>query len=412
MSRGEQSMVPEPTFESYYGRPILKEPTWKTPDVPLYLFLGGLAGASALLAEGAALTGRHDLEKVARLAAAGGATAGTVALIHDLGRPERFLNMLRVLKPTSPLSVGSFILAPFSAFSGAAAAARVTGRLPRLGRLAGLGAAAFGPPLATYTAALVSNTAVPAWHEAHRELPFIFAGSGAQAAGGLAMVFVDRDQAAPARRMALAGAVVEIVAAEAVLKKGLVTEPYRTGRPGTLMRISRNATAVASAITLLGRGRSRLLSAVAGLTYVGRLDVMTTGLLLLTTDGEAVHRLTHPRYRVPRRYTALVHGRPAAEVEAAVKQRVVLDGQPVRPTEVRVRPGKDGRCILDVTLTEGRNRVVRRWCEALGLKVDRLARLSYGPVRLGDLPVGRSRPLTPREEKALYGLIRLDPSGA
>jgi len=150
----------------------------------------------------------------------------------------------------------------------------------------------------------------------------------------------------------------------------------------------------------------------AGLTYVGRLDVMTTGLLLLTTDGEAVHRLTHPRYRVPRRYTALVHGRPVAEVTAAVKERVLLDGRPVRPIEVRVRPGKDGRCILDVTLTEGRNRVVRRWCEALGLKVDRLARLSYGPVRLGDLPVGRSRPLTPREEAALYALIRLDPSGA
>ena len=97
--------------------------------------------------------------------------------------------MLRVFKPTSPLSVGSFILAPFSGLSAAAAASAVTGRLPRLGRLAGLGAAAFGPPLATYTGALIANTAVPAWHEAHRELPFVFAGSGATAAGGLAMVF-------------------------------------------------------------------------------------------------------------------------------------------------------------------------------------------------------------------------------
>jgi 23S rRNA pseudouridine2605 synthase len=147
----------------------------------------------------------------------------------------------------------------------------------------------------------------------------------------------------------------------------------------------------------------------AALTYVGRLDVMTTGLLLLTTDGEAVHRLTHPRYRVPRRYTALVHGRPTAEIAKAVQQRLVIDGRPVVPSEVKVRPGTEGRSILDLTLDEGRNRIVRRWCEAMGLKVDRLARLSYGPVRLGDLPPGRYRPLTPREEASLYKAIHLDP---
>jgi 23S rRNA pseudouridine2605 synthase len=122
-----------------------------------------------------------------------------------------------------------------------------------------------------------------------------------------------------------------------------------------------------------------------------------------------VHRLTHPRYHIPRRYTALVHGRPTAEIAKAVRERVLLDGKPVVPTATRVRPGSEGRSILDVTLEEGRNRVVRRWCEAMGLKVDRLARLSYGPVRLGDLPPGRSRPLAPREESALYKAIRLDP---
>jgi 23S rRNA pseudouridine2605 synthase len=148
------------------------------------------------------------------------------------------------------------------------------------------------------------------------------------------------------------------------------------------------------------------------LTYVGRLDVMTTGLLLLTTDGEAVHRLTHPRYRIARHYTALVHGRSTAEIAQAVKQRILIDGRPVVPTEVKVRPGTQGRSILDLTLAEGRNRIVRRWCEALGLKVDRLARLSYGPVRLADLAPGRYRPLTPREEAALYKAIRLDPEGS
>ncbi len=146
----------------------------------------------------------------------------------------------------------------------------------------------------------------------------------------------------------------------------------------------------------------------AGLTYVGRLDVMTTGLLLLTTDGEAVHRLTHPKYRVPRHYTALVHGRSTGEVERATRGRVLVDGRPVTPVAVRVRPGHEGRTILDVTLTEGRNRIVRRWCEAMGLKVERLARLSYGPVRLGDLKPGEYRPLAPREETALYRMIGLN----
>jgi 23S rRNA pseudouridine2605 synthase len=149
----------------------------------------------------------------------------------------------------------------------------------------------------------------------------------------------------------------------------------------------------------------------AGLTYVGRLDVMTTGLLLLTTDGEAVHRLTHPRYRIPRRYTALVHGLSTAELGEAVKRPTVIDGRPVVPSEVRVRPGNEGRSILDVTLTEGRNRIVRRWAEAMGLKVERLARLSYGPVRLGDLAPGRYRPLTPKEERALYQAVRLETDG-
>jgi len=261
-------MVPEAEFESYYGRQILKTPTWKTPDVPLYLFLGGLAGSSAVLAEGAALSGNHALERVARTAAAAGAAAGTVFLVHDLGRPERFLNMLRVLKITSPLSVGSFILAPFSALSSAALASHVTGRLPWLGRLAGVGAAAFGPPLVTYTAALVANTAVPAWHEAHRELPFVFAGSGASAAGGLALLAVPVAQHGPARRMAVAGAALELTASELLKRRlGMLAEPYEQGRSGRLMKLSSRMTAGAAALAALG-GRSRAVSAVAGATLV------------------------------------------------------------------------------------------------------------------------------------------------
>ncbi|MBV9830728.1 MAG: polysulfide reductase NrfD [Marmoricola sp.] len=310
MSRGEQLMVPEPEFESYYGRPILKKPTWKTPDVPLYLFLGGMAGSSALLAEGAALRDLPALERVARFAAAGGAAAGTVALVHDLGRPERFLNMLRVLKVTSPLSVGSFILAPFSALSTAAAGSMVTGWFPRLGRLAGVGAAAFGPPLATYTAALVADTAVPAWHEAHRELPFVFAGSGATAAGGLAMIFTPLDQAAPARRMAVAGAALEIAAAESIItRRGLAAEPYTIGRPGRLMKTARTMTAVAAGATLLVGRRSRLVSAAAGAACVAasvltRFGVFEAG---IASSQDPKYVVVPQRERLQQREAARAH---------------------------------------------------------------------------------------------------------
>jgi 23S rRNA pseudouridine2605 synthase len=149
----------------------------------------------------------------------------------------------------------------------------------------------------------------------------------------------------------------------------------------------------------------------AALTYVGRLDVMTTGLLLLTTDGEAVHRLTHPKYRIPRRYSVLVHGRATGEVASAVQQKVKVDDREVVTQRVQVKPGNEGRSIIDVTLAEGRNRIVRKWCETMGLKVERLARLSYGPVRLGDLPAGRYRPLTPNEENAIYKAIKMKPEG-
>ena len=146
-----------------------------------------------------------------------------------------------------------------------------------------------------------------------------------------------------------------------------------------------------------------------GLAYVGRLDVMTTGLLLLTSDGDAVQRLSHPKYHVPRRYTALVHGLPTSQIEQAVKRRVMVEGRAVEPLATRVRPGVEGRSIVDVTLAEGRKHIVRRWAEALGFKVERLARLAYGPIRLGELPVGKWRRLTAAEEKAIYRAIKHSP---
>lgn len=144
-----------------------------------------------------------------------------------------------------------------------------------------------------------------------------------------------------------------------------------------------------------------------GLTYVGRLDINTTGLLLLTTDGDAVHRLTHPRWHLGRRYVALVHGVATPALAAAVRRPVAVEGKPVNVTGIRVREGKDGRSVVDLVIREGRNRIVRKWFEALGCKVDRLARLQYGPIKLGELREGRWRELEEDEVAEIYKAIGL-----
>lgn len=266
--RGERLMVPDAEFTSYYGRPVLKEPTWKVPDVPAYLYLGGVAGVSASVAALADVTGRPALRRMGRYASVAGAAVSVVALIHDLGRPTRFLHMLRVVKPTSPLSVGSWILAPFGTLCGIAATAEVTGIAPPLGRLAGAGAGVLGPALTTYIAVLLADTAVPAWHDAHRELPFVFAGS-ALAAGGGAGLLAGGD-VEPARRIAVVGAALEL-GATAVLERrlGFVASAYTRGRPGRVLRAARAATA-AGALAVAAGGmrrvrRRRLLSVVGGL---------------------------------------------------------------------------------------------------------------------------------------------------
>jgi 23S rRNA pseudouridine2605 synthase len=151
-----------------------------------------------------------------------------------------------------------------------------------------------------------------------------------------------------------------------------------------------------------------LLPKVPGLTYVGRLDVMTSGLLLLTTDGAAAHRLMHPRYEVPRTYWLGVHGADAGAIREALARRIVIDGRAVRVIESSVRPaaGRRARTSVEIelTLAEGRQRIVRRMAEALGLKVEWLHRVAYGPVRLGKLPEGKWRELTRAEIGAIERL--------
>jgi len=261
-------MVPEAEFSSYYGRPVIKEPVWRTPDVPGYLFLGGLAGASSVLAAGAQLSGYRKLARVGKIGALGAISLSTVALIHDLGRPERFVNMLRVFKPSSPMSVGSWLLAAYGPVAGAAAVSEVTGILPGAGRAATLGAGLLGPGVATYTAALICDTAVPAWHAGHREMPYVFAGSAASAAGGLGLLAVHPAEAEPARDLAVLGATVELIAKRQLLARlGDLAEPYETGTTGAILRVAEFLTAGALAGAVLG-GRSRAVSALSGASLV------------------------------------------------------------------------------------------------------------------------------------------------
>ena len=146
-----------------------------------------------------------------------------------------------------------------------------------------------------------------------------------------------------------------------------------------------------------------LLPKIPGLTYVGRLDVMTSGLLLLTTDGAAAHRLMHPRFEVPRTYWLGVHGVGVDAIRDALAQRIVIDGRAVRIVDSRVRPA--GKSVeIELTLAEGRQRIVRRIAEALDLKVEWLHRVAYGPVRLGKLPEGQWRELTRAEIGAIERL--------
>jgi len=147
-----------------------------------------------------------------------------------------------------------------------------------------------------------------------------------------------------------------------------------------------------------------LVEDVPGLVYVGRLDLETEGVLLLTTDGDAANRLTHPSSEVERVYVATVTGDAEAAAREARRGVMLHDGA-VRPRRVSVRHLRDGKSLFEVVLTEGRKREVRRLCREVGLRVERLVRTSFGPIDLGRLPLGRTRSLTPGERRALGALI-------
>ncbi|MEV4902911.1 NrfD/PsrC family molybdoenzyme membrane anchor subunit [Citricoccus sp. NPDC055426] len=311
----EMAMVPEPEFsrtatdtasESYYGRPIVKAPPWDE-RVATYLVCGGIAGGSSLLAFGAQLTGRELLRRNARISALAAAGVGAVALIADLGRPERFLNMMRTVKLTSPMSLGSWVLAGFSTGAGVAAAAevdRMTGEVLPLGPLRGVLRAAeapagglaalLGAPLAGYTAVLLSDTALPTWNDAKEDLPFVFVSSASIAASGLAMITTPVRETAPARTLAVLGAVGDVLATRTMEARmdPVAVEPLKTGRPGKLMTWSERL-AIAGGIGALFAGRSRVVAALSGAALVTASAFTRFGVFYAGKDSAL-----DPRYTV------------------------------------------------------------------------------------------------------------------
>ncbi len=242
--------------QSYYGRPVIKEPTW-TWEIPVYFFTGGLGGASSTLGLAAKLFGN---EKLSRTALYLGATADAVSaplLISDLGRPERFHHMLRVVKVTSPMNIGAWILTVAGGASNTAAVLRLLGILRPVRFAAELVASLFGPPLATYTGVLLADTAVPVWHEGRHELPWIFGASASASAGAAACLFLEPDDAGPARRLAVGSAIAESALTLTMeTRLGEVGEVYRQGAAGRLGAAAKGLTALGATL-LATRGKSR-----------------------------------------------------------------------------------------------------------------------------------------------------------
>jgi formate-dependent nitrite reductase membrane component NrfD len=254
---------------SYYGRPVLKTPVWIW-SIPLYFYVGGTAGTAAVLGAAAQLAGGESVRPLVircRWVAATGGALSAVLLIHDLGRPERFLNMMRVFRPTSAMSIGSWVLAGAGgATAGSAMLAGARGGWLRwLGDAAGIAGALFGMPLAGYTSVLLANTAVPLWKQTRRTLPPLFIASAASGTASLfgLMPLAPREERI-VHRFGTLGKVADLAAMAALERDAArveqVAKPLHEGVSGTLWKSAKVLTAASLALSLLPRPRRRGLA--------------------------------------------------------------------------------------------------------------------------------------------------------
>ena len=264
----------------YYGIPLLKEPAW-TWEIPLYFFVGGAAGSAAVVGAIANYTGAdRKIVRDARWIAAAGSVISPALLIADLGRPSRFLNMLRVFKPQSPMSVGVWTLVGFSAGASAAAFAEVLrGRygasfpvrvIERSGEAMSM---LFGLPFSNYTGVLIGATVIPAWNQNAGDLPMHFGMSGLSAAVGLLELMGNRRSRA-LQMLGLGAALWESWEGLRIECQGLrELDPLKHGQSGALTRVggllSGPVPAALRILTLFsGRNRSDSLRKAAALSSV------------------------------------------------------------------------------------------------------------------------------------------------
>jgi hypothetical protein len=264
--------LPEPQTSdpAYYDRPMLQESIWGWA-IPTYYYVGGLTGAS--LALGAAVMLRRDPELetlVNRCHLMGfiGATISGGLLVYDLGRPERFLNMLRVFRPTSPMNMGAWILTGAAATAtGAVLFRRRSGFLRRLGTACGFAAGLFGLGLATYTGVLVANTAVPLWQQSRKVLPALFGASAVASVGCTFDIFWENEkQRRITNLFGNVGRVAELASEIAMERQASVVprvgRPLKHGLSGLMWRSSELLMAASLLVSVLpGQTRSKRVAA-------------------------------------------------------------------------------------------------------------------------------------------------------
>ncbi len=256
---------------SYYDMPMLKQPVWIW-SIPTYFYVGGVAGVGATFGAVAQLIAPDSMQSLitkSRWVATAGGALSAALLIHDLGRPERFLNMLRVFRVASPMSMGSWILTVFSSAAGAAAVLPFGPQLFRpLANIFGLIAGLFGLGLSGYTGVLISQTAVPVWQQAYRTTPILFLASGAAAAASFFEFFnLNQVEAHAVERFALMGKVVELLATATLERDARrvkrVGRPLKEGFSGFLWQTSKVLTITSAVVSMLP-GKSRAKRAIAG----------------------------------------------------------------------------------------------------------------------------------------------------